>query len=120
MLGYLGGESGPEAAKRAQSQGVRTTFGKLWENLDEDDGREFAGQVQGALQRIESASQRESRSSGKIARKGGGREGRKARLNAAAAALKETEEEQMALEMDEDWMTFSVTPGKSQQNFWEI
>lgn len=93
---------------------------ELSENLDEDDGREFAGQVQGALQRIESASQRESRSSGKIARKGGGREGRKARLNAAAAALKETEEEQMALEMDEDWMTFSVTPGKSQQNYWEI
>ena len=29
-------------------------------------------------------------------------------------------EEQMALEMDEDWMTFSVTHGKSQQNYWEI
>ena len=83
---------------------------EMSENLDEDGGLEFAGQVQGALQKIKKVSQ--SRSSGKINRKSVGKEGRKARLNAAAAAQKEEEEEEVAIEMDEGWMNFSVS-GKS-------
>ena len=83
---------------------------EMSENLDEDGGLEFAGQVQGALQKIKKVSQ--SRSSGKINRKSAGKEGRKARLNAAAAAQKEEEEEEVAIEMDERWMNFSVS-GKS-------
>lgn len=82
---------------------------ELSENLDEDDGLQFAGQVQGALKKVRKVSQ--SRTSGKITRKAGGKEGRKARL-IAEAAQKKDEEEEMAVEMDEGWMTFHMTTGK--------